>query len=103
MVRPGVELEPRVRLRHELRERAGRVNRANAGGLVAAAWRGLADCDLGLRATGLDPRVAGGCELGVVGRGDRAPSRVELRAQELLQVRLVPDGEEAHERVPRVS
>src|SRR4026207_23303 len=103
MGRPGVELEPGVRLRDELRERAGRVNRADSGRLVAATRRGLADRDLRLRAAALDPRVPGGGELRVVGRGDGAPSRVELWAQELLQVRLVPDREEPHERVSLVA
>ena len=54
-------------------------------------------------AAGLDPRIAGGGELRVGGRADDLPLRVELRAQEVAQVRLVPDPEEPDERVAPIA
>ena len=99
MVRPGVELQPGVRLRHELGELAGRVRRAKAVRLVAAAGGRLADRDLGLRVPRLESGIPGCSQLCVVRRRYRAAARVELRAEEELEVRLVPDRPEAHERI----
>ena len=100
MLRPGVELELLVRLRDQLRERArrGRVGRALLR-LVLAVRRGLPDRDQCLRAPRLDPGVAGRRELRVGGRADDLALLVELRGEEVAEVRLVPDPVEAHERV----
>ena len=71
--------------------------------LVAAGRRRAADRDLRVAVAGLDARVGGGGELRVVPRRDRPALRVELRREEELQVRLVPDRVEAHVREARVA
>ncbi len=74
-----------------LRERGGRDRVAHAGDrLVAAAVRGLADRDERVRVARLDPLVRGQVELRVGRRADDLVAR-ELRRQEELEVRLVPD------------
>ena len=82
--------------------RAGRTSQGSgldgARSLVAPAWRGLADRDLRRPISCLDARVGGRCELRVVRRRDRPARRVELRREEVLEVRLVPDRPEPHER-----
>ena len=99
VVRPRVELEPRVRLGDELRELPGRVRVRDARHApVASARGGLADRDLRHRVPGLDPRVCRRVQLRVVGGGDGLAGGVELGRQEEVEVRLVPDRVEAHER-----
>src|SRR5262249_33173857 len=99
MVRPGVELETRIRLRDELRELPGRVIRPQAVRVVASSRGRLAQRDEATRVSSLDAGVRGGGELRVVGGSDRATLRVELWREEELEVRLVPDRPEADERV----
>ena len=104
MLRPGGELEARVGGRHELREAAGRVRvRLAVQLLVAAVRRRRADRDLRARVAGLDPGVRGGVHLRVEPRADRAALGVELRREEELQVRLVPDRVAPDERVLGVA
>ncbi len=104
VVRPRVELEPRVRGGHELREAARRVSVGHACDLAIASVGGrLPDCDLRAGVAGLDPRVRSGIEARVVARPDRAALAVELRRQEELQVRLVPDRVEADEGIALVA
>ena len=65
--------------------------------------RRLADRDERLRAPRLDAGVARRGDLRVVGRADDLPRRVELRREEVAQVRLVPDPVEADERIAGVA
>src|SRR5207244_5937625 len=102
-MRPGVELEPWVRLRHQLREHA-RGHRLGVAGerLVSTVGRGLADRDERLRVSRLDSLVRRRSELRVRRRRDDLAACVELRREELAEVRLVPDPVEADERIARV-
>ena len=100
----GVEAHLRPRLREQLGELARRVRVGDARPVsVASARRGVADRDLRERRALLEAGVRGAVELGVVRRRDRAALRVELRRQEEVEVRLVPDRVEADERVAAVA
>ena len=104
MVRIGVELEPRVRLRDEPRERAGTDRVRPARHLPVAPVRGrLAEADESAWVPRLDALVRRRVQLGVQPGADDPPACVELRAEEELQVRLVPHRPEAHERIAGVS
>ncbi len=104
MVGPRVELEPWIGLRHELREPAGRVRVGLAVHAAVAAVRGgLADRHLRLRVAALDAGVGRRIQLRVQLGAYRAALQVELRREEELEVRLVPDGVEAHERKTGVA
>ena len=70
--------------------------------LVTAARRGLADRDLGQRVARLDAGIGRLEELRVV-RGADDLLADELRRQEQLQVRLVPDRPERHRPVPSAA
>src|SRR6476659_8479199 len=102
MLAPRVELEPRVRLGDKLRELPGRVRRAKACRLVAAARGRFADRDLCQRVARLDAGVTGRRELRIVRRRYGAAALVELWTEELLKIRLVPDRPETNERVAGV-
>ena len=104
MLRPRVELEPRVGGGDELCEASRRVRGGLAGErFVTSRRRGAADRDLGAWVARLDARVPRGRQLRVVPRRDRLAVGVELRREEELQVRLVPDREEPHVGVPRIA
>ena len=77
-----------------------RPSRCLPVGLVAAAVRGLADRDVGERVARLDALVGGHVELRVDRRADDLRA-VELRRQEQLEVRLVPDRAARHRRRSR--
>src|SRR5688500_9331456 len=72
-------------------------------GRVAAARRRLAGRDERAWASRLDPGVGRTEDPVVEPRRDGAAALVELRREELLQVRFVPDGVEADERVAGVA
>ena len=66
-----------------------------ASRVIVATRRGLTDRDLRERIPGPDAGVGGRVELRVVGGGDGLAGGGELRSQEQVEVRLVPDRPEA--------
>ena len=98
MRRPRVERQLRVGLGDEPRERGGRdrVAARRRGRVVVPAVRGLAGRDERVLVARLDPLVGGHEELRVDARADDLRA-AELRRQEELQVRLVPDREPSHD------
>src|SRR5918992_3658549 len=105
MMRPGVEAQARPQPAEARGEAGGRMAVLDpvAARPVAPAGRRLAGRDERARARGLDPRAGGAEELVVEPGRDRAAPPIELRREELLQVRLVPHGVEADEGVARMA
>src|SRR3989337_2495644 len=100
MLGPGVELQSLARLRDEASER-GRRDRVGSAPLAPgrACGRGLAGPYECLRAPSLEARVARRGEPRIGSGADDPAARVELRRKEGAEVRLVPDSEEADERI----